>query len=77
MVELSNAELECALNAAHTENAARAREIERLRAELELLNGPVPRLFAAGDHCLVCGEHHAGMSGLPCLKMTPGGRADG
>jgi hypothetical protein len=54
-------------------------ENRELRAELEALKKPGLRLVTGfNTKCLACGQHHAGMAGLPCPNMTPmaGGPAD-
>lgn len=53
--------------------------IDHLRAELDSWVKPMTRLAESlASRCLACGQHHAGMAGLPCPNMTPiaGGSAD-
>ncbi|WP_405118771.1 hypothetical protein [Pseudomonas leptonychotis] len=55
-------------------------EIQRLAGQVEALQS-VPDSYQSGFNtkCLACGQHHAGLSGLPCPNMMPaaGGTANG
>lgn len=75
-----NRELRAELEVAHIACQLSIAENMQLHGELRALKKPALRLVAGfNTPCIACGQHHAGMAGLPCPSMTPmaGGPADG
>lgn len=73
-------EVSAELEVAHIACQLSIAENIQLRSELNAFKKPVLRQVTGfNTECLVCGQHHAGMGGLPCPNMTPmaGGRTDG